>query len=73
MLTSAFQFLAELLPPAPESSETGLLATELKTRLAECLDQDGDGPPKLTVTLPDASALDGLSTAIARLMSIPQK
>jgi superfamily II DNA or RNA helicase len=73
MLTSAFQFLAELLPPAPESPETSHLATELKSRLAECLDRDGDGPTKLTVTIPDASALDGLATAIARLMSIPQK
>lgn len=73
MLTAAFQLLAELLPPAPESPETSQLASELKTRLSECLDRDGDGPPKLTITLPDASALDGLAESVARLMSLQGK
>ena len=72
MLTAAFQFLSELLPPAPDSPQTGQLAGELKSRLSECLDHEGDGPPKLTITLPDDSALDGLAEAIARLMSLKQ-
>ena len=44
-----------------------------KSRLAECLDTSGDGPPKLTVTLPDESALDALSTSLARLLSVNQR
>jgi superfamily II DNA or RNA helicase len=72
MMTAAFQFLSELLPPAPDSPHTGQLAGELKSRLSECLDREGDGPPKLTITLPDDSALDGLADAIARLMSLKQ-
>ena len=72
LLTAAFQFLSELLPPAPDSPQTGQLAGELKSRLSECLDHEGDGPPKLTITLPDDSALDGLAESIARLMSLKQ-
>jgi len=72
MLTAAFQFLSELLPPAPDSPQTGQLAGELKSRLSECLDHEGDGPPKLTITLPDDSALGGLAESIARLMSLKQ-
>jgi SNF2 family DNA or RNA helicase len=73
MLTSAFQFLAELLPPTPASAETDLLAANLKDRLTECLDQAEGELPKLTITLPDTSALDGLATSIARMMSLVQQ
>lgn len=72
MLTAAFAFLSELLPPAPESPQTEQLAGELKSRLTECLDREGDGPPKLTITLPDDTALDGLAESIARLMALKQ-
>lgn len=40
----------------------------MKSRLAECLETSGDGPPKFTVTLPNESALDALATSRARLL-----
>ncbi|MBT6275425.1 MAG: DEAD/DEAH box helicase [Chromatiales bacterium] len=73
LLSAAFQFLGELLPPLPAGGDTTGLANELKARLAECLDTSGDGPPRLTVTLPDATALDALAETVAQLLSVQKR
>jgi SNF2 family DNA or RNA helicase len=73
LLGAAFQFLGELVAansasgagqPAPE------LVSGLKSRLEQCVDQSADGKPRLTITLPDKSALDNLAQMLAKLLAI---
>jgi superfamily II DNA or RNA helicase len=70
LLAAAFSFLGEMLPagaaPAPEA------VAAVKAGLRQCLETGEDGKVRLAVTLPDAQALDGLATALARLVSAGQ-
>ena len=70
MLAAAFAFLSEMLPPLEQSQQSKAMAAALKKRLAECLETDDAGRVKLTVTLPDTSALDGLAQSLAGLMGL---
>ncbi len=70
LLSAAFDFLGEMIPPREETPASKQLAAELKTRLSDCIEQDDSGQPKLTITLPDSSALDNLAESLARLLSI---
>ncbi len=69
MLSAAFNLLAEMAPPQEDTPELQTMANGLKQGFSECLEQTDDGKLQLTVTLPDASALDGLSRAMAAFMS----
>jgi SNF2 family DNA or RNA helicase len=69
LLGAAFKFLGELVsqqetPPPPES-----LVANLRGSLGACIEENGD-KPRLTITLPDRAALDGLAQTLARLLSI---
>ena len=79
MLAAAFEFLGELIPQAAESgdevearasagSRDGV-AEELRERLHRCIEEDEDGRPRLTVTLPSRESLDKLAGALARLLA----
>src|SRR5580704_4542066 len=72
LLSAAFQFLGELLPAPSDSSEskaaTTALAATLKQNLADLVEPDDRGRPRLTFALPDATALDGLTNVLARLL-----
>ena len=70
LVTAAFQFLGELIPQQETTPASQQLADELKARLGECVDQNDDGQPQLTITLPDRSALDNLAESLARLLSL---
>ena len=70
LLTAAFAFLGEMLPPREQSQQSRAMAAALKKRLAECLETDDAGRVKLTATLPDTSALDGLAESLAGLMGL---
>ncbi len=68
LLGAVFNFLGELvtkdaLPPLADG-----LVSQVRSRLDECVEQDGSGRPKLTVTLPDRTALDSLAQTLARLL-----
>jgi hypothetical protein len=70
LLTAAFNFLGEMIPPPSEESQAAApMATELKKRLSDCIEQDESGQAKLTVTLPDQTSLDRLADSLARLLS----
>ena len=76
LLSAAFQFLGELLPaPSPSSASTpsrnGLAAT-LKQSIADLVETDEHGRPRLTFALPDAAALDNLTHVLARLVAQTQ-
>jgi len=72
LLSAAVQFLGELLPAPSDSPEskaaTTALATTLKQNLTDLVEQDDSGRPRLTFALPDATALDGLTNVLARLL-----
>jgi hypothetical protein len=42
---------------------------DLANRLSQSVDQDSQGRPQLTITLPDQSALRGLATTLANTQS----
>lgn len=69
LLGAAFGFLGELLPRGEETESMRQIAEELRSRLSECLETTGDGQLKMTVTLPDASALDNLARSLAHLLT----
>jgi SNF2 domain-containing protein/helicase-like protein len=76
MLSAAFNFLGELLPAQPDSpalkERTTVMAATLKQSLTHLMEQDEHGRPRLTFALPDASALDGLTNVLARLLAQTQ-
>jgi superfamily II DNA or RNA helicase len=70
LLGAAFKFLGELVSqqettaPPPES-----LVANLRAGLGACVEEDSDGKPRLTVTLPDRSALESLAQTLAKLLA----
>jgi hypothetical protein len=71
LLGAAFRFLGELVADqVREADGAGQLANDLRDRLGQCVEEDGTGQQRLTVTLPDRAALDGLASALARLLAV---
>jgi len=70
LLGAAFEFLGEMLPPREETPESRQLGEALRQRLAECLDRDESGRPRMTVTFPDESAVDRLAESLARVLAV---
>jgi len=69
LLGAAFKFLGELVAqqttaPAPEA-----LVANLREGLSACVENDPTGKPRLSITLPDKSALDNLAQTLARLLA----
>lgn len=67
LLTAAFSFLGELLPQA-STPPNPAAAAALRQSLADCIEPGEDGRPRLTVTLPNAEALDALAATLAKLL-----
>lgn len=72
LLGAVFKFLGELVQSAPhesplESAPDPLVAT-VKNRLADCIETDPAGRPRLTITLPDRSTLVTLAQTLAKLL-----
>ncbi|HEV3120233.1 MAG TPA: DEAD/DEAH box helicase, partial [Gemmataceae bacterium] len=65
---AAFHFLGELVgkkdsPPPPVA-----LVDNLRAGLDSCVEHDSAGKSRLTITLPDRGALEGLAQTLARLL-----
>ena len=69
LVGAAFAFLGEMIPSQEETQASRELAGLFRSRLAECMEKDEQGRLKLTVTLPDSSALDALAGSLARLLA----
>src|SRR5881296_3706581 len=73
LLSAAFQFLGELLPAPSNSSGSksaaNSLAATLKQSFSDLVEHDEHGRPRLSFVLPDATALDGLTNVLARLIA----
>jgi hypothetical protein len=72
LLSAAFQFLGELLPAPSNSSEAKSAVADslaaLKQSFSDLVEHDEHGRPRLSFVLPDATALDGLTNVLARLI-----
>jgi superfamily II DNA or RNA helicase len=69
LLGAAFKFLGELVAGKSEKPAEPALATDLRNRLSECVEDGGDGRLKLSVTLPSRAALGHLAGALAQLLA----
>jgi superfamily II DNA/RNA helicase len=71
LLGAAFAFVDELIPARPGTPAVPrALAEAVRQQLGACMEGGDDGRLKLTVTLPDAAALDRLAGSLARLLAI---
>ncbi|MCA9127030.1 MAG: DEAD/DEAH box helicase [Planctomycetales bacterium] len=72
LLGAALQLVGELIAgqnPAPPPAES---VDQLAGSLFECVERDSAGRPKLTISLPDDTALRNLAETLAHLL-VPQK
>jgi SNF2 family DNA or RNA helicase len=72
LLGAVFNFLDQLVtsngataaaPPEP-------MVRELRSRLESCVEEDADGRPRLSFTLPNRATIDQLSQTLARLLVV---
>jgi superfamily II DNA/RNA helicase len=70
LLGAAFKLLGELVMGHESKPAEPAVASELKNRLAECVEEDSSGRQRLTVTLPDKAALNQLAEALAQLLAV---
>ena len=68
LLGAAFNLLGEMMPRQKETDESKQLADFVKRNLLDCMEKDDAGRVKLTVTLPDASMLDGMAQSLANIL-----
>jgi superfamily II DNA/RNA helicase len=67
LLGAVFNFLGELVGPEASTPPESVVK-DLRTQLGQCVEADEQGRQRLTVTLPDSRALDGLAQTLARLL-----
>jgi SNF2 family DNA or RNA helicase len=71
LLGAAFKFLGELVATQPNTAAAEpQLVTDLTASLSQCVEVDPSGKQRLTITLPDRSALEGLAATLAQLLTV---
>ncbi|HEY3963865.1 MAG TPA: DEAD/DEAH box helicase [Planctomycetaceae bacterium] len=71
LLGAAFKFLGELVAQqAPTAPAPAALVANFRQGLGACVEDDPTGKPRLTITLPDRSALDNLAQTLAQLLAV---
>lgn len=68
LVSAAFALLGELIPATGATPGSSRVAERIRRQLAECLDEDAAGRPRLTVVLPDRRALDALAASLGHLL-----
>jgi hypothetical protein len=68
LLGAAFKLLGELVGPASSAPPDELVST-VRNGLNACVQNSDDGTPRLTISLPDRGALEGLAQSLARLLA----
>lgn len=69
MLGAVFSFLGELVAEDKSPAPAPEVVANLRDRLGECVEEDDKGHQRLTVTLPNREALDGLANTLASLLA----
>jgi hypothetical protein len=72
LVAAAFAFLGEMIPQRQPTNGAEQKASEFKARLAECLEHDEQGRPRLAVTLPNEAALESLARSLAALFTFTE-
>jgi hypothetical protein len=70
LLGAAFKLLGELISPAETAPAPPDLVAGVRAGLGACVDEDGSGKPRLTITLPDKASLDNLAATLAKLLAL---
>jgi superfamily II DNA or RNA helicase len=65
---AAFHFLGELVGQESAPPPPATLVDNIHAGLESCVEQDGSAKPRLTITLPDKGALQGLAQTLAKLL-----
>jgi hypothetical protein len=68
LISAALALAGELIPSSSEKPVEESVVNDLTQRLSQCVEQDSQGRPRLTITLPDQSALRGLAATLAKLL-----
>ncbi|MCZ6805031.1 MAG: DEAD/DEAH box helicase [Proteobacteria bacterium] len=68
LLTAAFGFLQQMIPEQQETEASKQVTSLIKKQFAECMGKDDKGQLSLTVSLPNADALDNLARSLAGLI-----
>ncbi len=71
LLGAAFKFLGELIASqGPATPAQPQMVTEITSGLSQCVEEDASGKQRLTITLPDRGALEGLAATLAQLLAV---
>jgi superfamily II DNA/RNA helicase len=68
LLGAAFAFIGEMFPKKEETEQTLQFEENLKSWLCECLQRDENGRLKMTITLPDESALNNMAKSLTQIL-----
>ena len=68
LLGAVFHFLGELVGQQETETPPEHVVSTVRDRLSQCVEPDGNGRQRLTITLPDQRALDDLAQTLARLL-----
>jgi ERCC4-related helicase len=68
LLGAAIKLLGELVSPSATTAPSEELVGTIRAGLNACV-ESADGPPRLTISLPDRGALEGLAQSLARLLA----
>ncbi|MBN1510517.1 MAG: DEAD/DEAH box helicase [Phycisphaerae bacterium] len=68
LVVAGFTLLGELLGDRAISERSSAVAEEIKGRLAECVERDEQGRQRLSIFLPDETALDQVAGILSRLL-----
>ncbi len=69
LFNAAFTLLSEMIPEVKETEETRKMSEQFKNGLLSCMEQDDQGRPRITITMPDAAAIEKLSKTLSRLFA----
>ena len=69
LLGAAFKFLGELVAQQTTATPPESLVANLREGLGACVENDPASKPRLTITLPDKSALDNLAQTLAQFLA----
>jgi len=72
LLGAVFNFLGELVQNGPSPAPPHSLVENVRGQLGACVEEDASGRPRLSLTLPDRTALDQLAQTLSRLLVAAQ-
>lgn len=68
LITAALSLAGELIPTKGDKTPSEETVTSLTDQLSKCVDNDDQGRPQLTITLPDTEALRSLAKTLAQML-----